>query len=145
MNQALIAAAVILGVAAWSGNQHHPEQHGHHHGVAAPAYDPATVSTLHCKVESVEDVAHGQCQGCEGGIHLNAACGGEGYDIHLGPSSYVKSKSFPLAKGDEIEVTGSRVAYDGGTSLIAREVRKGDAVLELRDETGLPLWRKAMR
>ncbi|HEY7700404.1 MAG TPA: DNA-binding protein, partial [Vicinamibacteria bacterium] len=79
---------------------------------------------------------------CDGGIHLRASCDGEACDIHLGPSAFVKGKNFPLAKGDEIDVTGSRVTHDGGTSLLARKVRKGEAVLELRDEQGLPLWRK---
>ena len=44
-----------------------------------------------------------------------------------------------------VGVTGSRVTYDGGTSLIAREVRKGESVLELRDEQGKPLWRSQPR
>ena len=138
--------AAMLTTAAALSSQHHPEpHHGHHHRMAAPGYDPATVVTRHCTVESVDELASGGCQGCEGGIHLRGSCGGEKCDIHLGPASYVKGKNFPLAKGDEVEVEGSRVPYDGGTSLIAKEVRKGDAVLELRDDRGLPLWRKGAR
>ena len=79
------------------------------------------------------------------GIHLRAECEGEACDIHLGPAAFVTSKDFPLAKGDELDVTGSRVTYEGGGSLIAKEVRKGEAVLELRDEQGKPLWRSQPR
>jgi hypothetical protein len=140
-----LATAAMLSAAAARSGQHHPEHHGHRHGVTAPGYDPATVVTRHCTVESVDELASGGCPGCDGGIHLRTDCGGEKCDIHLGPASYVKGKNFPLAKGDEVEVEGSRVAYDGGTSLIAKEVRKGDAILELRDDRGLPLWRKGAR
>jgi hypothetical protein len=139
----LYASASLLAGAAVASSQHHPEQHhGHHHGMAAPGYDRATEVTRHCKVDSVDEVAPGNCPGCDGGIHLRATCDGEVCDIHLGPAAFVKDKNFPLAKGDEIDVTGSRVTHDGGTSLLARKVRKGEAVLELRDEQGLPLWRK---
>jgi hypothetical protein len=135
------SASLLAGSAAASG-QHH---HGHHHGVAAPGYDRQTEVTRHCKVESVDSIAPGGCSGCDGGVHLRATCDGEACDIHLGPAAFVEGKKFPLAKGDEIDVTGSRVTYDGGTSLIAKEVRKGDGVLELRDEQGRPLWRSPPR
>jgi hypothetical protein len=39
-----------------------------------------------------------------------------------------------------IEVKGSRVTFEGKPALIAAEVRKGDEVLKLRDEAGMPLW-----
>jgi hypothetical protein len=138
-----VSASLVVGAAlAWS--QHHPEpHHGHHHGVAVPGYDRSTEVTRHCKVDSVDELAPGGCRGCDGGIHLRASCDGEACDIHLGPSAFVKGKNFPLAKGDEIEITGSKVAYEGGTSLIAKEVRKGESVLELRDEQGRPLWRQS--
>jgi len=136
-----LSALLLAGSAAASG-QHH---HGHHHGVPVPGYDRATEITRHCKVDSVDEVARGDCRGCDGGVHLRATCDGEASDIHLGPAAFVEGKNFPLAKGDEIDVTGSRVTYDGGTSLIAKEVRKGDAVLELRDEQGKPLWRSQPR
>jgi hypothetical protein len=142
----LYAPAALLAGAAVATSQHHPEpHHGHHHGMAAPGYDRTTEVTRHCKVDSVDELAPGGCGGCDGGIHLRATCDGDACDIHLGPAAFVKGKNFPLAKGDEIDVTGSRVTYDGGTSLIARTVRKGEAALELRDEQGLPLWRKGTR
>jgi hypothetical protein len=141
----LYASASLLAGSALASGQHHPERHGHHHGVAAPGYDRNTEVTRHCKVESVDQIAPGGCSGCDGGVHLRAMCDGEACDIHLGPATFVEGKKFPLAKGDEIDVTGSRVTYDGGTSLIAREVRKGEAVLELRDDQGMPLWRSQPR
>ncbi len=142
----LYSSASVLVGSAVALSQHHPEpHHGHHHRMAAPGYDRASETTMHCKVDFVDEVAAGDCGGCDGGVHLRATCDGDACDIHLGPAAFVKDKGYPLAKGDEIDVTGSRVAYEGGTSLIAKEVRKGDAVLKLRDEQGFPLWRKGSR
>jgi hypothetical protein len=146
LRSSLCVSAALLAGAAAASSQHHPESHHrHYHGVAAPSYDIATEITRRCKVDSIDEVVPGDCRGCDGGIHLRATCDGEACDVHLGPAAYAKDKKFQLVKGDEIDVIGSRVSYDGGTSLIAREVRKGEAVLQLRDEQGLPLWRKGTR
>jgi hypothetical protein len=45
---------------------------------------------------------------------------------------------------DTVEVKGSRVTFAGKPALIAAEVRKGNAVLTLRDDDGFPAW-SAMR
>jgi hypothetical protein len=39
-----------------------------------------------------------------------------------------------------VEVRGSRVTMGGKPVIIAAEVRKGDAVLTLRDDQGVPMW-----
>jgi hypothetical protein len=134
------AAASLLAAAGAAASQHHPERHGHHHRTPPPGYDVSKEATLHCTVDSVDEVVAGDCRGCLGGVHLKATCGGEGCDIHLGPAAFVNEKGFAMAKGDEIDVTGYRVTEDGSLSVIAREVRKGDSVLTLRDGQGKPLW-----
>jgi hypothetical protein len=45
---------------------------------------------------------------------------------------------------DQVQVKGSRVTFAGKPAIIAAEVKKGDDVLVLRDENGLPAW-SAMR
>jgi hypothetical protein len=52
----------------------------------------------------------------------------------------VTSKHFDFAKGDAITVTGSKVKMGGQDVVIAREIKKGDQVLTLRDARGFPLW-----
>lgn len=42
--------------------------------------------------------------------------------------------------GDVIEVKGSRVTVAGKQVVIAAEVKKGDALLKLRDDSGVPVW-----
>lgn len=65
--------------------------------------------------------------------------------IELGPSSFLKARDFALGLGDALELVGS-VVRDGmrdGRLLLAREVRRGDDRVELRDREGRPLWVRA--
>ncbi|MDI6852119.1 MAG: hypothetical protein QME75_00745 [Deltaproteobacteria bacterium] len=45
-----------------------------------------------------------------------------------------------MAAGDRLEVTGSRITYQGNPAIIASEVKKGDKALKLRDAQGIPAW-----
>jgi hypothetical protein len=66
-------------------------------------------------------------------------------DVHLGPTWFMQREGVELAKGDVIEVTGSVVDLEGATFLIARELKKGQKVLVLRNEQGIPAWSGARR
>jgi hypothetical protein len=45
-----------------------------------------------------------------------------------------------IAKGDTIEVIGSRVTSADSQVLLARDIRKGSTSWTLRDASGAPLW-----
>jgi hypothetical protein len=62
--------------------------------------------------------------------------------VYLGPSWYVDKQTLRIAPKDHIQVRGSRVTVDGATAIIAAEVKKGDQSLTLRDNDGLPMWRR---
>jgi hypothetical protein len=66
--------------------------------------------------------------------------GKEMIEVFTGPTVFLEKQTFPLAKGDAIEVTGSRVTINGTAALLARQIRKGDTILILRDENGRPVW-----
>lgn len=70
---------------------------------------------------------------------------GRTVDVHLGPATFLKDKGFSFAKGDQIEVTGATARLGGSEALIAREVRKGDETLVLRDAQGIPKWSRGWR
>ncbi len=103
-----------------------------------PMYDPDTVTTLRGTASTVTVVP--SRGGRRGGMHLALASGGQATDVHLGPTWYLQQEGFDLAKGDSIEVTGSMIGEDGERFLIAREIRKGEKTLKLRDEQGIPVW-----
>ena len=107
-------------------------------GGQRPSYDADTVTTLRGTVASVTVVpARG---GRSGGLHVTVETDGKPTDVHLGPSWFLERQGLALAKGDAVEVTGSLVQQDGATFLIAREVKKGDKQVTLRDQRGIPAW-----
>ena len=105
-------------------------------------YDPATETTVSGEVTAVNNVLPGERSGRRGlgGLHLDLKAGNETVVVHLGPAAFVKEKGFAVAAGDRLDITGSRVTVDGEAVLLAREIKKGDQTLTLRDASGRPLW-----
>ena len=99
-------------------------------------YDPATEITLKGTIEVVTDNSRGRMMG----THLKVKAGEETREVMLGPSSFTAGKGFSFAKGDAIEVTGSKVTMGGTEYIIAREVVKDGKTLTLRDRSGTPQW-----
>ena len=75
-----------------------------------------------------------------GGLHLVLTASSGPIEVHVGPASFVSSKNVTFAKGDALTVVGSKVTMAGQDVVIAREIKKGDQVLTLRDANGFPLW-----
>lgn len=101
-------------------------------------YDPARVETVAGEVVGVDKVT--PTKGMQHGIHLQLKSATETVSVHLGPSWYIERLDTRIEKGDRIEVKGSRVTVAGKPALIAAEVKKGAALLKLRDESGIPAW-----
>jgi alanine racemase len=101
-------------------------------------YNPKTVETLGGEVVSVDKFAPGRKMSY--GVHFTLKTDKEAIPVHLGPSWYMEKQAVVLASGDKVEVTGSRITYEGNPTIIAAEVKKGGQVLKLRDATGVPVW-----
>ena len=101
-------------------------------------YDPETVETVKGEVVSVEKFT--PANGMSSGVHLLLKTGKETISVHLGPSWYLDNQDAQVEPKDKIEITGSRLTLDGKPVLIAAVVKKGDGVLKLRDENGVPMW-----
>jgi hypothetical protein len=104
----------------------------------ARLYDTNTVETIKGEVVSVEKFSPGR--GMSSGVHLQLKTPGETISVHLGPSWYLDNQETKIEPKDNIEVTGSRITFEGKPAIIARDVKKGDEVLKLRDENGVPRW-----
>ena len=74
------------------------------------------------------------------GIHLKVKTDSEIISVHLGPAWFIERQDIKIEKGDIIEVKGSEVTFDGAAVIIAAEVKDGESVLKLRNETGIPVW-----
>jgi hypothetical protein len=75
-----------------------------------------------------------------GGVHLIVRADAKVREVHLGPAAHMTSNHFEFRTGDTITVTGSEVKMGERDVIIAREIKKGDHVLTLRDANGVPRW-----
>jgi mono/diheme cytochrome c family protein len=105
-------------------------------------YNPAAETTVKGTVEQVQQSGSGAGWTA---THLRLKTESGIVDVRLGPSSFLTEKNFTISKGDQIEVTGSEMNYNGAEVLVAREVRKGNQVLMLRNKNGVPLWSRKSR
>lgn len=100
-------------------------------------YDAKTETTITGVIQVVKEVAG---PGRSTGTHLVVKAGDEVENIHVGPTWYLKEKNYAFAKGDQIEVIGSKVRFQGADVIVARQIKKGESTWTLRDERGIPLW-----
>lgn len=106
-------------------------------GAGMPNYDVKTEATL---TGTIEDIQQQHCMGKGMGTHLVLKTQSETVEICVGPSAYVQEKGFSFAKGEQVEVIGSRVKNSGKDFIVARQVTKGSEVLTLRNGQGIPAW-----
>ncbi len=60
--------------------------------------------------------------------------------IFLGPSLYINKLPLQIKVLDKIEVTGSKITWEGSPVILAAEVKRGKDILRLRDPNGIPVW-----
>ena len=74
------------------------------------------------------------------GVYVLVDTGTDRIAVHVGPEWYFERQDILIEVGDAIEVTGSRIVFDGRPAIIAAEIHKGTVVLRLRDRDGFPVW-----
>ncbi|GFO56476.1 hypothetical protein GMSM_34830 [Geomonas sp. Red276] len=107
-------------------------------GAFGRLYNPATVETVAGKVTVVNRIA--PMRGMGAGVHIDVDTGKETVSVHLGPAWFIDRQDTRIEKGDQVEVKGSRVTIAGKPAIIAAQVTKGDQLLKLRDDNGVPVW-----
>jgi hypothetical protein len=134
---AVVAFAMVSwaqgGPPRWRGGQGWGEG-----GAYGRLYDPKTVETVRGEVVAVETFT--PMKGMSPGVHLRLKTDKETTSVHLGPAWFIENQDVKIEAEDSVEVKGSRVTLDDRPAIIAAEVSKGDAVLRLRDERGVPFW-----
>jgi hypothetical protein len=103
-------------------------------------YDPKTVQTREGEVVAI--AYHTPRNAAGRGVHLVLKTDGEKETIpvHLGPEWFIENQETQIEVGDKVKATGSLVTFEDKPALIAREVEKGEEVLQLRDQNGFPRW-----
>ncbi|HEU5401077.1 MAG TPA: hypothetical protein VFU86_06945 [Terriglobales bacterium] len=104
-------------------------------GMGLGPYNTASETTVTGIVQAVQ-----QHPGRRGGmgVHLLLKTQDSTLDVHVGPSWYLDKQEVKFAEGDTVEVTGSMLKTNDG--ILAKEIKKGDKSLLLRNATGRPLW-----
>jgi hypothetical protein len=135
----IVAAAALLMVGAVSIAMARTTPGGQQ---GSPTYDVKTETTIKGTVESVETITGtgGRGRRAMGGTHLVVKTDRETIEVHVGPTAYLTEKGVTLAKGDTLEIVGSRVTIDKEPVVIAKQIKKGDNTWTLRDASGRPLW-----
>jgi DNA/RNA endonuclease YhcR with UshA esterase domain len=104
-----------------------------------PKYNAATEAVFNGTVEEVTDRVCPVSGGM--GSHLVLKLGnGKTIEVHLATSEFVKTYEMVFAKGDVLEVTGSKVRFEGVDTIFAREVKRGNNIFVFRDKNGKPAW-----
>jgi hypothetical protein len=105
--------------------------------IDAPKYDPKSEATITGTIEEVKDYTSGKG---EVGTLLVIKTAAETIDVRLCPTSFLKEFEVVFAKGDKVEVTGSKVTISDKPAVLAREIVRGNNTLVLRDKKGAPVW-----
>ena len=101
-----------------------------------PKYDLATETKMKGTIQELKLPE----KGTKEAARLTLKSGDTTFDVYLCPKSFLDDMGSNLAKGDEVNLTGSKVKQDGADLILAREVSKGSDTLVLRDDKGKPVW-----
>jgi hypothetical protein len=107
-------------------------------GGPSSLYDPQTVTTISGVVVSLTPPQS------EAGLpylaYLTLRTEKDKIKVFLGPSLYVDKLPVKINVLDKIQVTGSKITWEGKPVILAVEVKKGDQVLKFRETNGTPVW-----
>jgi len=103
-----------------------------------PRYDPASVVDVEATVLEVRDAPQNKTSAK--GIFLLVKTERETIDVYVGPADFLKDFDIVFARGDRVQIIGSRVRSGEGYLILAREVRRRERTLYLRTRNGEPNW-----
>jgi hypothetical protein len=83
------------------------------------------------------------CSDCQG-THVLLRTQTGHLEVHLAPAWFLNRLEFVPSVGDVVRVAGSRTQMPNGRGLTADELHAGAVQFKLRDEHGLPLWRRML-
>jgi len=109
-----------------------------HRGLGNRMYNPDSVETITGEVVSVDRFTSNR--GRSQGMRMQMRTGNETVSVHLGPAWYWQNQGMTIEPNDRIQVQGSRVNMAGTPAMIAAQVQKGNQILRLRNENGVPVW-----
>jgi len=104
----------------------------------APAYNASNEVTVQGVVQDVQEF-YCPISGDEG-THLTLETENGAVQVHVAPQRFLRGNNLSFSKGDQIQVVGSRIIYEGHDALIARTVVRGTQTMAFRKPNGRPVW-----
>jgi hypothetical protein len=104
------------------------------------SFDPETIDTVTGVVGGVEPFQ--TMRGTRYGIRIRLMAEEETFYVYLAPEPYLNRNHISVEPNDIVEVTGSVLSTDGRPVIIATEINKEGTVVTLRDDEGVPTWRR---
>jgi DNA/RNA endonuclease YhcR with UshA esterase domain len=74
------------------------------------------------------------------GAHITVKTATSTIEVHLAPAKFVKDYDLVIHKGDQVEIQGAKIMFEGRPSLIAKTVVVDRTTFSYRDNNGKPLW-----
>ena len=103
-----------------------------------PKFDAANQTTVKGIIDQISDY---ECPiSGSMGAHLSVRNSDGTVEVHLAASKFLKEYGIVFAKGDAVQITGTKATFDGKPALLARQVIVGDRTYSFRDDKGIPLW-----
>ena len=90
------------------------------------------------KVSSIEKTAPAKRRGYWVDLMLQSEK--ETIAVQLGPAWYIDKQTPRIEANDTIMVTGSRVMMDRRPAIVAADITRGNELLKLRQDNGIPVW-----
>ena len=131
---------LLLSATAWGQGRTGPPEGGRWEppGQYARRFDPKTLETFSGEVTTVDQLSPGY--GMSDRVWLGLQTDKHMILVILGPTWFHNVRNFKIEPKDRLEVKGSMITGMEEPMFIAIEVKKGDQVLKLRDDSGYPVW-----
>ena len=107
--------------------------------LTAPQYNPSTEITLKGTVTEISDRVCPISGGM--GFHfILKTADAKTIEVHVATSKFVKDFEMGVKVGDQVEVLGSKVKFEGEDTIMARQITRGNDVFVFRYKDGKPAW-----
>lgn len=128
----LLVGILLLGLIQPAIAQTAPKKNVPRYNTAAEAVFKGTV----------EDLRDRQCPVSGGvGSHIILKLeDGSTVEVHLATAEFTRMVEMNIHKGDDIEVTGWKLEFEGVQTIFAREVKHGNETYVFRAKDGTPAW-----
>jgi hypothetical protein len=131
---------LLLSTTAWGQGRTGPLEGGRWEppGQYSKMFDAKNLETFSGEVTTVGQLTPGY--GMSDRVWLGLQTDKHMILVILGPTWFHKVQNFKIEPKDRLEVKGSMITGMEEPMFIAIEVKKGDQVLKLRDDSGYPVW-----